>query len=162
VELETENDAACENFRSDLFVVHLELKRRLRRNSGKEFLQMINTLKCNTRLFASIATVVFALATPALSQAPTDAQRSAIRSNCRADYQAHCAGVPPGGEASQQCLQKNMSSLSPGCQSAVRAVEPPAAPKAEAAPAAAGRRETAGLAGSSGRNGASNRKMRKP
>ena len=50
----------------------------------------------------------------------------------------------PGGEASLQCLQKNMSSLSSSCQSAVRAVEAPAtakpadtaAPKA-AAPAAA-------------------------
>jgi hypothetical protein len=34
--------------------------------------------------------------------------------------------------ASLQCLQKNMSSLAPGCQSAVRAVEAPAAePKAD-------------------------------
>jgi hypothetical protein len=41
--------------------------------------------------------------------------------------------VPPGGEASLQCLQKNMSSLSSSCQSAVRAVEAPAA--ATAAPA---------------------------
>jgi hypothetical protein len=47
--------------------------------------------------------------------------------------------VPPGGEASLQCLQKNMSSLSSSCQSAVRAVEAPAAaaPKPETAPAAA-------------------------
>jgi hypothetical protein len=50
----------------------------------------------------------------------------------------HCSSVPPGGEASLQCLQKNMSSLSSGCQGAVRAVEAPAAePKTEAAPAAA-------------------------
>src|SRR5207245_5270951 len=48
-----------------------------------------------------------------------------------------CSSVPPGGEASLQCLQKNMSSLAPGCASAVRAVEAPAAaaPKAETAPA---------------------------
>ena len=51
---------------------------------------------------------------------------------CRADYEAHCASVPPGGMASLQCLQKNMSSLAPGCQSAVRAVEAPAEPKADA------------------------------
>jgi hypothetical protein len=50
---------------------------------------------------------------------------------------AHCSSVPPGGAASLQCLQKNMSSLSSSCQSAVRAVEAPAAPKAESAPAAA-------------------------
>jgi hypothetical protein len=36
--------------------------------------------------------------------------------------------VPPGGEASLQCLAKNMSSLSANCQSAVRAVEAAAAP----------------------------------
>jgi hypothetical protein len=74
--------------------------------------------------------------TPAFSQAPTDAQRSAIRSACRADYEAHCASIPPGGEASLQCLQKNMSSLSSSCQTAVRAVEPAAsAPAATAKPA---------------------------
>jgi hypothetical protein len=82
-----------------------------------------------------MATVIFASLTPAVSQAPTDAQRSAIRSECRSDYETHCASVPPGGAASLQCLQKNMSSLSSGCQTAVRAVEPPAAPKAESAPA---------------------------
>jgi hypothetical protein len=80
--------------------------------------------------------ILFAPATAAYSQAPTDAQRSAIRSQCRSDYQAHCASVPPGGKASLQCLQQNMSSLSSGCQAAVRAVEAPAAPKAESAPVA--------------------------
>jgi hypothetical protein len=98
---------------------------------------MINTLRRAATLWASMATVIFTGLTPAFSQAPTDAQRSAIRSECRSDYQAHCASVPPGGADSLQCLQKNMSSLSSGCQTAVRAVEPPAAPKAESAPAAA-------------------------
>jgi hypothetical protein len=76
---------------------------------------------------------LLATATPALSQGPTQAQRDAIKSDCRSDYMAHCSSIPPGGEASLQCLQKNMSSLSSSCQSAVRAVEAPAA----AAPAAA-------------------------
>src|SRR5258707_5340469 len=98
---------------------------------------MINTLRRAATLCASMATVIFTGLTPAFSQAPTDAQRSAIRSECRSDYETHCASVPPGGAASLQCLQKNMSSLSSGCQTAVRAVEPPAAPKAESAPAAA-------------------------
>lgn len=102
---------------------------------------MINTMKHR----ALLITAIFMVATPALSQAPTDAQRAAIRSECRADYQAHCASVPPGGAASLQCLQKNMSSLSSGCQTAVRAVEAPAAaaPKAESAPAAAPKTESA-------------------
>src|SRR6266436_5826488 len=97
---------------------------------------MINTLIPATARAALIVTALFAVATPAFSQAPTDAQRSAIRSECRSDYEAHCASVPPGGAASLQCLQKNMSSLSSGCQTVVRAVEAPAAPKAESAPAA--------------------------
>ncbi|MFT4118762.1 cysteine rich repeat-containing protein, partial [Bradyrhizobium sp.] len=80
--------------------------------------------------------VLFAIATPTFAQAPTDAQKSAIRSACRADYEAHCASVTPGGMEALQCLQKNMSSLSSGCQGAVRAIEPAAAPKAEAPPKA--------------------------
>ena len=97
---------------------------------------MINWLRRVSALWASMMVILFAAATAAYSQAPTDAQRSAIRSQCRSDYQAHCASVPPGGKASLQCLQKNMSSLSSGCQAAVRAVEAPAEPKAESTPAA--------------------------
>src|SRR5258708_33070828 len=96
---------------------------------------MINTLRRAATLWASMATVIFTGLTPAFSQAPTDAQRSAIRSECRSDYETHCASVPPGGAASLQCLQKNMSSLSSSCQSAVLAVEVPAAPKAGSTPA---------------------------
>jgi hypothetical protein len=99
---------------------------------------MINTLKH----WVPPAIAIFMAVTPAFSQAPTDAQRSAIRSECRSDYEAHCASIPPGGEASLQCLQKNMSSLSSGCQGAVRAIEPAAAPKAETAPAAAPKAES--------------------
>ena len=96
---------------------------------------MIDTLTRRAALWASLA-ATFAVTMPAFSQVPTDAQRSAIRSECRSDYEAHCASIPPGGAASLQCLQKNMSSLCSGCQTAVRAVEAPAAPKAESAPAA--------------------------
>jgi hypothetical protein len=55
---------------------------------------MINTLKHGTLS----VTAIFMVATPARSQAPADAQRNAIRSQCRADYQAHCASIPPGGK----------------------------------------------------------------
>ena len=95
---------------------------------------MIDTLKRAMARGALLVTAFFA--TAALAQAPSEAQRAAIKSQCRSDYMAHCSSVPPGGEASLQCLQKNMSSLSAGCASAVRAVEPQAAPKAESAPAA--------------------------
>jgi hypothetical protein len=134
VELERENDPARENFSDEPLQTSFRLKRRLRRQQ-EGFTQMINTLRPASAFSASLAAILFAAASPAYSQAPTDAQRSAIRSQCRSDYQAHCASIPPGGRASLQCLQQNMSSLSPGCQTAVRAVEAPAAPKAESAPA---------------------------
>ena len=103
---------------------------------------MINTLTRAATLGALMVAAVFATAAPAFSQAPSQAQRDAIKSQCRSDYMAHCSSIPPGGEASLECLQKNMSSLSSSCQSAVRAVEAPAAtapaaPKTDAAPAAA-------------------------
>jgi hypothetical protein len=92
---------------------------------------MIGTLSRAAALWMLMVTAGIAIATPAYSQAPTDAQRSAIRAECRSDYEAHCASVPPGGMASLQCLQKNMSSLSSSCQSAVRAVGTPSEAKAE-------------------------------
>jgi hypothetical protein len=113
---------------------------------------MIGTLGRAAALWMSMVTVGIAIATPAYSQAPTDAQRSAIRAECRSDYEAHCASIPPGGMASLQCLQKNMSSLSSGCQSAVRAVgtpsesraEPPTTPaKTESEPTGAPKEESA-------------------
>jgi hypothetical protein len=106
-------------------------------SSTKGFIQMINTLSRATKLapWLSVAAIL-ATAAPTFAQAPSQAQRDAIKSQCRSDYMAHCSSVPPGGEASLQCLQKNMSSLSSSCQGAVRAVAAPAAPKAETAPAA--------------------------
>src|ERR1700734_3475323 len=91
---------------------------------------MIGTLSRAAARWMLMETAGIAIATPAYSQAPTDAQRSAIRAECRSDYEAHCASVPPGGMASLQCLQKNMSSLSSSCQSAVRAVGTPSEAKA--------------------------------
>ena len=99
---------------------------------------MINTLKRASKFapWLSVAAII-ATAAPAFAQAPSQAQRDAIKSQCRSDYIAHCSSVPPGGEASLQCLQKNMSSLSSSCQNAVRAVEAPAAATAKPADTAA-------------------------
>lgn len=97
---------------------------------------MIDTLGRAAMLWAFAITIALISTVPAFAQQPTDEQRNAIRSACRADYEANCASVPPGGMASLQCLQKNMSSLSASCQRAVSAIEPAAAPpKTEAAPA---------------------------
>ena len=88
--------------------------------------------------------IAIAISASAFAQAPTDAQREAIRSACRSDYIAHCSSVPPGGLESLQCLQKNMSSLSGSCKSAVNAMEAPAAAPAAKSetPAAAPKAET--------------------
>src|SRR3954447_18147041 len=75
-------------------------------------------------------------ATPAPAQ-PSQAQQSAIRSNCRSDYMSNCSSVKPGGIEALQCLQRNVAKLSPGCQSAVNALSPPPAPP-QRAPAPAG------------------------
>ena len=78
------------------------------------------------------------LAVNVAAQQPTQAQADAIRQSCRNDYQAHCASVPPGGSAALQCLKQSLSSLSPGCQSAVNATQSGAAPSPAAASGAAG------------------------
>src|ERR1700709_71202 len=98
---------------------------------------MINTLTRAAMLGAVMTAAIFASAAPAFAQAPTQAQRDAIKSQCRSDYMAHCSSIPPGGEASLQCLQKNMSSLSAGCPRAVAAGAAPAGPKAGGGPTAA-------------------------
>jgi hypothetical protein len=96
----------------------------------RELIEMMRTTTTASLLLAA----AFALATQALAQAPSEAQREAIKSNCRSDYIAHCSSIPPGGAAALECLQKNMSSLSAACAGAVRAVEAPAAePKSEKA-----------------------------
>jgi hypothetical protein len=109
-------------------------------SDNKGFIQMINALKRAAKLWALLAAATFATAAPGFAQAPSQAQRDAIKAQCRSDYMAHCSSIPPGGEASLQCLQQNMSSLSSGCKSAVQAVaapaEPKPEPKAESAPAA--------------------------
>ncbi len=83
------------------------------------------------------------LTVPAAAQQPSQAQISAIRSSCRADFMAHCSGVQPGGRDALACLQKNVAALSSGCQQAVSAVSGAAAQKSGEAPTAAGAPTTA-------------------
>lgn len=80
--------------------------------------------------------VLAALSASAAAQV-TSAQQSAIRSNCRGDFQSKCSGVTPGGKDALNCLQRNVASLSGGCQTAVRATMPAEAAPKVAAPAAA-------------------------
>ena len=50
---------------------------------------------------------------------------TALRANCVGDYMSKCMSVSPSSPAAFQCLRKNVSTLSSGCQQAVRAVPPP-------------------------------------
>jgi len=81
-----------------------------------------------TKLLTSVAviTVIAVLAGPAsaLEQMPQK-YITALRNNCVGDYMSHCMGVNPNGGEAFQCLRKNVSTLSSGCQQAVRAVPPP-------------------------------------
>jgi hypothetical protein len=104
------------------------MKRRLRTTGIIQTTKMLGRAAMQRILMAGTIAVI---ATAVSAQQPTDAQRSAIRLACRSDYMAHCAGVPPGGVESLQCLRKNMSGLSSSCQRAVSAIEAPAAPAAE-------------------------------
>jgi hypothetical protein len=109
-------------------------KRRLRK---QELIEMIQ----NKRSLLLLA-AIFAMSAPAFAQAPSEAQREAIKSNCRSDYIAHCSSIPPGGAASLQCLQKNMASLSSACAGAVKAASAPTETKAEPAAPPAAKEET--------------------
>ncbi len=80
---------------------------------------------------------LLAFAAPAAAQQATQAQRDAIRQACPADYQRLCTNVPAGGKASFDCLHRNMASLAPACQRAVRAVSAGASSPAASAPGAA-------------------------
>jgi len=68
------------------------------------------------------------------AQQLSDAQRSAIKSACRGDYQRVCANVPPGTKDSLQCLVQHSDQVSSGCRDALA----PAAASPSAAAAASG------------------------
>ena len=72
---------------------------------------------------AATAGTLLVLTSLAMAQTPTPAQQQAIRSNCVADYRANCSGVPTGGMDALVCLEQHESKLSPGCKSAVEALD---------------------------------------
>lgn len=80
------------------------------------------------RLFglALVAGALVVSAVAASAEMPSEAQKEALRSDCRSDFIAHCKGVSPGGIEAFDCLVKNEASLSESCQAAVKAVDPEA------------------------------------
>jgi hypothetical protein len=81
-----------------------------------------------------------AAGTGVLAQQLSDAQRAAIKSACRGDYQNVCANVPPGTKDSLQCLVQHSAQVSSGCRDALApaaaSTGAPASSPAAAAPAA--------------------------
>lgn len=77
-------------------------------------------LRHSTSAFALVAALASFSAIAA--EMPTEAQKEAIRSECRSDFIKNCAGVEPGGMPALQCLEQNMSSLSDACQAVVKPV----------------------------------------
>jgi hypothetical protein len=71
-----------------------------------------------TRVFIGLLTLSGAVA-PLAAQQLTDAQRSAIKSACRGDYQNVCASVPPGTKDALQCLVQHSDQVSSGCRAAL-------------------------------------------
>ena len=73
-----------------------------------------------------------------LAQQPCQAQISAMRQACPADYRSYCASVPTGGPAALECLKEHAQSLSAACRQAVTAISGPvpSAQNPEPAPAA--------------------------
>jgi hypothetical protein len=70
--------------------------------------------------------ILLGLVSPAVAQKPSQAQISAVRQACPADYQTYCSNVPTGGSASLACLKRNAQSLSEPCHQAVAAIGNPA------------------------------------
>jgi hypothetical protein len=93
-------------------------------------------LRCPVRTAPLFVGLWLALCAGPLAAQPTAEQQSAIRSNCRSDFMSNCSGVQPGGVEALQCLQRNVAKLSPGCRSAVNALNP-RPPQAATAPAPA-------------------------
>lgn len=87
--------------------------------------------------WAGLAVLTIAALSCGAQAQVTDAQKSAIRSNCRSDFMSKCSGVTPGGREALECLKKNLDTLSPGCKTAVNAIAPPPPAAAPAPPPAA-------------------------
>jgi len=86
-------------------------------------------MRRNTRVLIGLLALSGA-AGPLAAQQLTDAQRSAIKSACRGDYQSVCANVPPGTKDALQCLVQHSQQVSSGCRDALA----PAAASAASAP----------------------------
>lgn len=108
----------------------------------------MSAYRATARMVAAIVLALAATTGALRAQSLTEAQKSAMKANCRSDFIANCMSTTPGSKEALQCLQSKLDSLSPGCKSAVAATmakptppppaaaasPPPAPPKAASAP----------------------------
>jgi hypothetical protein len=88
----------------------------------KQAISAIGAKKSSSAAPTTTQPATAAASAPAAGAAPTQAQKSAIKSNCRNDFMAQCSGVTPGGQEALSCLQAHSSSLSPSCKQSVAAL----------------------------------------
>jgi hypothetical protein len=55
----------------------------------------------------------------------SQAQKDAVRENCRSDFISNCRGVTPGGVEALNCLKQHEAKLAPACRKAVDAIRLP-------------------------------------
>jgi hypothetical protein len=75
-------------------------------------------------LAGGLAVALSFLASPAGAKVP-QAQKDAVRTNCRSDFIANCRGVTPGGVDALNCLRQHEATLAPACRKAVDAIHLP-------------------------------------
>jgi hypothetical protein len=99
---------------------------------------LAKTAKARTSICRRVLIAGLGLSAAHAAQAqPTQAQKDAIRKNCRSDYMSYCSSVPTGGAASLQCLRQHGSNLSGACAKAVDAIGGGSGTSPGGAPAAA-------------------------
>jgi len=71
-----------------------------------------------------IALAAALAALPAIAaEMPSEAQKEALRSDCRDDFLKHCEGVEPGGKEALVCLVDHQADVSEACKTALGPVE---------------------------------------
>ncbi|MER2265371.1 hypothetical protein [Methylobacterium oxalidis] len=72
------------------------------------------------RLVTSVAFLT-GIANTALAAPMSADDKALLQQQCMGDFTTFCGDMPPDdGPETQACFEKNMSKLSPGCQSAIK------------------------------------------
>lgn len=78
-----------------------------------------------TRIAVAVLVTAAVLGTgAAMAQQPSPAQEREAMQACRADYEALCKGVEPGGGRIIACLMQHAEKVSPGCKEALMSLKP--------------------------------------